>query len=367
MSKPKLAMCNYYAMCNNTGQVIGHSDKVTKEYFELLKDDFEVELVATPSLIKLNEATGFSKLISLPYEINVDAPFTLKRRIMDKLHSMISVRKCLKSDADVIFFYQVDFFLFFYLKYFYKKNKAKHELQNKKVFALIFHQDFTGGSLEPLLQKIYMGGLKSLDGVIYTQPTAKLNHPNKIWIPDYYYEDSIYGRYQNRPKENKAVCLGSMNRFKQLEALIESFKNSGTILEICGAFDDEKRAEALKESVKAYSNIKIENRVLTKEEYYEKLAVSKYSIIPYDMKQYKNRTSGVLLESIFTGCIPVAPKELLLNNACPGIGYQDLSELKNEEAFNIDEQSFTSSSKEIIGRYCSSFVREQMVKMFLER
>ena len=59
------------------------------------------------------------------------------------------------------------------------------------------------------------------------------------------------------------------------------------------------------------------------------LSESKYCILPYDMGQYKNRTSGVLLESIYCGVIPIVPNVLLKQNMLPGLGYKNLTEVKS--------------------------------------
>ena len=53
------------------------------------------------------------------------------------------------------------------------------------------------------------------------------------------------------------------------------------------------------------------------------------------MKQYQNRTSGVLLESLYVGSIPVAPSGLLDQNKLPGIGYGDLKELASIDLKNV--------------------------------
>ena len=58
------------------------------------------------------------------------------------------------------------------------------------------------------------------------------------------------------------------------------------------------------------------------------LASYKYVVLPYDAKCYDGRTSGVLLESIFVGAIPIAPKALLHQNGISGLGYTRLSEIE---------------------------------------
>ena len=103
-------------------------------------------------------------------------------------------------------------------------------------------------------------------------------------------------------------------------------------LEIAGRFLDQQRYLDLQHRAK--DNVIVENVVLSEDDYYKKLAGAKYSILPYDMKVYEGRTSGVLLESIFVGTIPIAPKRMLEENEVRGIGYDTLQELLESSFFN---------------------------------
>ena len=150
-------------------------------------------------------------------------------------------------------------------------------------------------------------------------------------MPDYYYSEEKYAKYLGVKKQHKVVCLGAMNPYKKLEELVEVFNKNGMSMEIKGYFYDEKRYERLTKIKK--DNITIENRILNEEEYYSILAEAQYSILPYDMQQYGGRTSGVLQESIFMECIPIAPYQLLKENGSVGIGYGELSDLSEEEFF----------------------------------
>ena len=116
-----------------------------------------------------------------------------------------------------------------------------------------------------------------------------------------------------------------MNPYKELEKLIDVFNENGIKLEIVGKFLDQQRYLDLQ--CRAKENIIIENVVLSEDEYYRKLAGAKYSILPYDMKVYAGRTSGVLQETVFVGTIPIAPKRLLEENQVRGIGYEQLDEM----------------------------------------
>lgn len=350
----KIALCGYYGMCDLQNNLVGHVGKVTKEYFDLLKDKYEVLLIASPCIynevVKERNITGEK----LHYDIVIDAPFTLKKRIFDKLKIMKNIRCCLHSDADKLFFYQTDFFFFFYLFLFYRK-------YSKKIYCLIYHQNFTGGKLEPFLKYIYQKALLKIDGVIYTQKKQEIKHKNTICIPDYIYEKSYYLKYDKKEKADKVVCLGTMNRYKQLEELIEVFQDIDLPLEIYGRFDDKPRYEALLK--RKSENVEICDCILSNDEYYQKLGEAKYSILPYDMQQYTARTSGVLLESIYVGSIPVAPKELLEQNGIKGIEYESLSELKA-----IDWCSTFVEKKEnepMISSYTRECVEKKLQKFFM--
>lgn len=353
----KIAMCGYYGMCDSQNNVIGHVSKVTKEYYELLKETYDVCLMASPcvfnEVIKETNISG----ARLGYDIVVDETFTILKRIIDKYKIMKNIWECIhKSNVETLFFYQTDFFFYLYIFLFYKK-------KSKKIFGLIYHQNFTGGRLEGCLNYIYKKALKKLDGIIYTQKSIEMVHNKKLYMPDYLYDEKYYSKYNKKQKENKVVCMGTMNRYKQLEELVDVFRDIDIPLEIYGRFDDKSRVQELINGKS--DNITICDCVLSTEEYYQKLGEAKYSILPYDMQQYIARTSGVLLESIYVGSIPVAPKLLLVQNELPGIGYDSLDELKDicfekkqNEYVNIErEKVIRNNDKEIVEEILQNFFK----------
>lgn len=345
-----LTMCDYYGMCDETGRCVGHPVKVTKEYGKILKDlGEEIRLVCSPCIIggvccenesaavhrsgegsedSMADTEGalFAEVIRLPYDIAITGNGICKR-VADKFKLFKNIRIALKNKG-TIFFYQVDFFFFLYLMLFYKKSA------DRKIVILIYHQDFTGGYFAGMLKAIYEKALDKVDTVIYTQKGAKVLHENAVWMPDFIYRADEYEKYQAIPKEDRVVCLGTMSRYKQIEELIEAWRlygqqqNQGHRLPqliIAGRFDTRERFRKLSDNLPP--NVTIRNEVLSNEEYMTLLSGSKYSILPYDMEQYKNRTSGVLLESIYCGVIPIAPDKLLKQNMLPGLSYDSLAEV----------------------------------------
>lgn len=324
-------MCGYYGMCDFRGDIVGHLGKVTKEYIDLLGEKYEINLMVSPCLYKKFIGYGNIKAESLDYDIVTDEPFTVRKRILDKYKILKNIDKCIrKSSSEILFFYQVDFFFFLYLYLFYRK-------KNKRIYALVYHQNFTGGRLEKILNHIYRKALNKLEGVIYTQEKQKIAHHKTLYLPDYIYDAEYYEKYNISPKEQKVVCLGTMNRYKQLEELVEVFKGIDIPLEVCGRFDDKERVQRLLK--KKSHNVVIHDCVLSTEEYYRKLGRAKYSILPYDMKQYISRTSGVLLESVYVGSTPIAPRWLLEQNGMAGYGYENMEELQEFDwKFILEEE-----------------------------
>lgn len=353
MASKNLTMCNYCAMSNQYGHIVGHSLKVTSEYIDILKDIFEdIRLIATENMIKSFENSCISSRHKLPYEIKVDVPFTLLRRIKDKIGILFNIRYCIKNGGGNIFFYQVEFFLFFYLCFFYRK------IKHRKIYILIYHQNFTGGRLESVLQRVYQAGLKKVDGVFYTQRKNVVTHDNAKWIPDYYFDELKYSKYVQCNKKNMVVCMGTMNRYKQLETLIDVFNELDIDLKIIGHFDDYKRFQRLQKLVNA--NITIDNTVLAEEDYYNIMSESRYVILPYDMKQYEARTSGVLIEAMFLGCIPIAPYQLLELIGGYGVGYDDIIELISKNWCEEELYDVCNAHKIIVDEYSKSRVAEIM-------
>lgn len=328
----KVLLVDYYGTCDKKGRPIGHSPKVLKEYCRLLKEDFQVSAAVSPCL--LNDARGnFEQVYSLKYDIVADEVQSVFKRILDKIKLFYNIHQVLKrNEYDIIWFYRTDFFLFFYFSLMIRRHSAK-------IIGQVYQEEFAQGAMGKILNIVYHGGTSKFDGLIYTQKGMARKHSHTLYIPDYYYDEEKYGKYRSVKKENKAVCLGTMNPYKKLEELVEAFNRNGERLEIRGYFYDKERFHRLIEMKK--DNIIIEDRILTEEEYYTTLASAKYSVLPYDMNQYNNRTSGILQESFFMNMIIVAPKKLLEENGMEGIGYQKIEELGDfkEMVFQQDLKS----------------------------
>lgn len=325
MKEETLVFIDYCGSCDGEGKAIGHSPKVLMEYADLLKDHYKLEAILPLCVHESVKEGTFDRITNLPYQIVEEGNRGLLKRLVDKYKLFRNIGLSNQySEHKICWYYRTDFFLFFYY-FFHRKPK------DKIMICLLYQQKFAEGILGKTLNIIFKRGLSKFDAVIYTQKNMKIPHPKVFYMPDYYY-DAKYEPYRKMPKDDKVVCLGTMNPYKELEKLVDVFNANGMKLEIAGKFLDQQRYLDLQHRAK--DNVIVENVVLSEDDYYKKLAGAKYSILPYDMKVYEGRTSGVLLESIFVGTIPIAPKRLLEENEVRGIGYDTLQELLESSFFN---------------------------------
>ena len=323
MRMKKVLLIDYYGICDKDGRAVGHSPKVLEEYSTLLGDCYTVSVAASPCLIK-EAGEQFHDKYTLRYDIYSDREMSVRKRIQDKVRLFFNINEALKLDGyDIYWFYKTDFFLFFFLCF----RGIRQDRKSAKYMAQIYQAGFGQSRLAPVLNWFYRRGMRKFDGITYAQKDMAGLHPNMMYFPEYYYDPGKYQKYRKAEKQEKAVCLGTMNTYKRLQELIEAFGSNGYPLEIKGYFYDKNYYRNLREGLA--QNIVLEDRILSEEEYYRTLAGAKYIVLPYDMGQYQSRTSGVLIESLFLDTVAIAPKQLLAENQIGGIGYDRIEELKD--------------------------------------
>lgn len=349
----KILMINYYGTCDKSGEATGHLPKVTKEYKELFQSEDQVSLAASPCIVDGIGDVGFCHVYQLPYDIMTENYNNLWKRIADKFKILTNVHQAFQiAGYDIIWFYRVDFFLLLYMM-FQKKAKGKQ-------ICLVYQMSGGKGVERKIFDYVYKKGMRKFDGIIYTQSLMKVPVEKNFYMPDYWYKKEIYDQYASWPKEKKAVCLGTMNPYKKLEELVSVFNDCGFPLEIIGHFFDKERAEKLRRRAK--SNIKIDDCILNEVEYYNKLGSARYAVLPYDMDQYRNRTSGILLESVFLGVIPIAPEELLRTNGLSGISYSSISEISEKISGEWDAGILRENIEKIKNNFDEDSIKDRFRK-----
>lgn len=333
-----LCIVDYIGNSNEYSQPIGHPVKVINEFFELLCNDVNVKL-AIPLIYKdkIKNINKAKDIIWLKRTTQILAKNRLPKNklILNKLKNIKQVIESCQDEN--IWFINVDFCLGIGLLLY--KNRVK----NKNIIVTLYMNNYDNiGKGIKIKNYFYKKIFKNASCIISTCNNLSFNSNKVQYIPDFYYSDKLYAKYKNVIKENKVVCVGTMNESKELEALISVFNKIDVKLYIIGSFSDKVQFD--KCNLLKKDNIILENTILKKEEYYNLISSSKYVIIPYKEAMYNNRTSGVLLETMFLKSIPIAPRFLLDFNKIQGVGYDSLNELIN---FFLDEKDTSGSNKVI--------------------
>ena len=323
MDKKRVVMVDCWSVCDFKGKPIGHGIKVANEYYEYIKDEYEVIQYANEGIISfLNNPKKKKFTYSLSYGMSKF------ERVWHCYHNICQVFQ--KEKDSTIWFYIPEIYVFLFVFF---KRKGKRKI----VFNV--YDEYIGNYLK---HKILKGALKKADGVFVANKNLLAAIPNGILIPDYAYREDYYKKFQTKNKKEQVVCLGTMNEKKHLVKAVEVFSKNGYPLIIIGQFESDITYKHLMK-IKG-KNVVVENRYADEEEYYRLLGESKFCLIPYDEKFYKNRTSGVLQECLFVGTIPISHREILEFGGANGIGYEVLDELKDYNFKSTKTESFLQIS-----------------------
>jgi glycosyltransferase involved in cell wall biosynthesis len=230
--------------------------------------------------------------------------------------------------------------------------------QNKTIWITTYLQKFAPSySLKSRIKNFfYEQGIKRVHKIVTANRNLQFDAEKTVYIPGYFYDPKIYSRYQTTKKIIRVLCIGTMHETKDLEGIVEIFKKVNIPLLIVGKFHDEKRLHDL--LGRAPDNVTIIDKYTTFDEYYKFISESKYVILPYKQEFYSRRTSGVLIETIFLGSIPIAPAFLLNFNNISGIAYNDMHEL-----IDIINSGNNSSLTSCIEDYRVDSIKDRIINM----
>lgn len=314
----KIALVDLWTVCDKNNNPIGHGIKVGNEYYEYVKNNIYVLQYANKSILNFLNSTNKREL---KYSLTGNE-FKIKK-IIKTFKSFTEVY----NNNNNIWFYVPDIYVFIYILMLPKK---RHK------YIVNIYEEYANNKIK---NWIYKKALKKIDLSFVTNKKLLSHMHTGILIPDYAYIKDKYEQYNYSFKEERVICIGTMNEKKQLREAVEVFGKINMPLYIVGQFANEELYNDLNKIKK--ENIIIENKYVCENEYYNLLASSRYCLLPYDSKFYKNRTSGVLQECLFMNTIPICPKEILEFCNVNGIGYDDINKLSLKD-FNIDIESIYS-------------------------
>lgn len=326
----KITLVDYIGNCDAKGEVTGHAAKTLQETKEMLSDSYDVSMVVTPPYAQFFDDRCITSV--LPYESSPQRQSSKFKKIGLYIKKICAVRNIVKSES-TIWFVNTDFWLYVGLL-FSKKKKGQ------KIFATNYLDFYSKKNLKNF---IYNCAVKKIDCVFHTN--VELKRAKHQYVPDYWFDKRKYDKYLTEEKQNDVYICGGINAGKDIMGTIDAFNANGQTLMICGKFSSQSVYD---EAVaKAHKNIRIENTRLDDDAYYRELAKHRFVLLPYREESYSNRSSGVVLESIFLGNIVIGPKFLLRQLGITGIEYDsihdlkklNLSEVKEKEKYYIKKQN----------------------------
>ena len=353
MNDKKIVLADYISWTDSKGVPIGHALKALQEYAEWIEKTFDV-VFATHDTYFQGLPNEYKK-IRLPYHIHAGECYTSFLGKMKQLWiSWWNIRKVFHTkEYKYIWFTNIDIFLFFYL-YFHRK-------QREVVVITIYLDDFPRRYQKMIAQKV-LGDIKLL---IHSNKDNCYRGTNRMYIPDYLYNGNKYNKYNGNIKKREVICVGNMGPQKELEALVETFSINGIPLKIIGKFSNNEQFEQLKKRVTP--NIVIEDRYLNYEQYLELLGEVQYCILPYREDAYSDKTSGVILESIFLDTVPITRAELLKRWDISGISYERIEELQTVKLDDADrERIIQDNRRHIKSVYSKETYLEQLIEVLNE-
>lgn len=342
-SNRRITMVDYWSITDENGKPLGHGLKVGNEYYNYIKDKFDVvQYVNRCVLPYIDNPQKKAFRHSLKYNYN-------------KLVRVISNFRCLReaydSDSGLLWFYAPELYLFLFLIITKKRGMR---------IALNVFDDYSANGIK---NWIFRKAIEKAEVIFVTNKYLQKYIDRGIYVPDYAYDACIYNKYRCQKKKERAICLGSMNERKKLREAVEVFTQNGYPLHIAGQFTDKHMYEELLR-IKG-ENVLVEDRYVNTDEYYGLLGSSKFCLIPYDSNFYQNRTSGVIQECLFCDAIPVSDQKILDFVGINGVGYGDITDLVKFNFSEIELMEYLDAYEKLRNdEYDVNIVKSKMVGAF---
>ncbi|MBO6299794.1 MAG: hypothetical protein J6N53_13215 [Lachnospiraceae bacterium] len=351
--KSVICMAEYQGRCDEEGVAVGHAPKVLSAYHSMISEAFETEVFAPRCVLKASSAESAKGAKVLRHHIVMKGHNSLFAKIANKMRMFANIRSVfLHTKADKIWFFNTEFYLMLYLALFGNKGK--------EIYCTMFLDGYHGGPVAKLKQKIFERAQKRMKCVISSGPRFAFKNASQVFLPDYPYEEAVYTPYRKYPKDEVAVCIGTMGAEKEIEELVECFTQNGYPLHITGRFYDKERLARLR--AVAGHRVIITDANLSNEEYLKMLGSAHFVVLPYRPGQYGTQTSGVLQEAVFLDTVPISYTKVLENNQVPGIGFESWEEVTRERLFALqDMEDYAKLRQEV---YSRERMKEVLKKVF---
>jgi glycosyltransferase involved in cell wall biosynthesis len=347
----ELLLVDYIGNAGADGKPAGHPLPALKQYVRLLQGEFRVKVCAP---------RNYSGKVQLDFPLPFFQMAGKSRGFSTFLDSARKLANLFllppERPGEVRLFVNMDINLALYCLF--RRKRSRRWM----VLYTLFDE---GNSLARvakafLLRRLFAG----MDRILCSGEAllASLPPEKTTWIPDFVYFGSASPTPQ--PQAGKGLlCVGTMNRDKDILGLVRMAKAAGMELRVAGKFMDEGGFRAIREECEGCDKIVVENRYLGEEEYDSEIRRCAFVCLPYDPQSYRNRTSGVLLEVLFRGKPVIAPDfgffRLVEGNGL-GINYQNLEQVP-EKISGWSEAGFGASLARFLEPYRADNVRKRLL------
>lgn len=329
---------------------IGHPKKVIEQFYNILSDDFDVELVLPEIYMD-----DFEIDLKVPYYQKIENNKSILKKLYSTFKKFLNIVDVVKSTEDeLLFFVNIDITLFVSLIF----------VSRTKKIAIVNYTNYESntGNIKSLVKKYIYRIVK--DKILLEFST--FNVMSDKFIPDYYFISN--DQKPERSPEVDLLVIGTINEAKDVISLIQNTVNTNLALRVVGKFYDENYYEEVLKCSYNASNITILNKYLSEEEYRDEISRTKYVVLPYRMDIYNNLTSGVFLDAIYNNKPIICPKTPFFEQFIDsniGIIYSKMNDLEglielhsyNESLINIEE---------LQKRYSESIVKERVISSILK-
>lgn len=337
----QLIIADYIGNCTIDDKPSGHLLKLITEISCLLQDDYTISLILAD-----NYAANFPSYLVKDVVPHLRQGKNALRRIFQRYRN---INKILKNDGK-IFFINTDSWFYIFI--------SLMNIKNKEIYALNYI-DYASKEPRNLMSKIssffYEKGNKKLKGEFITQ--KKKYKKNQVIVPDYYFDLNKYEKYMTAHSEPAVLFCGTISRAKDVIGLTEVFIKNRLKLTISGKFQSDTLYNEIKALKSKSDNIIIENKRLSDDEYYQRMAENDFIVLPYKKACYSGRSSGVILEAVFLDRVIIAPDFLLEELGICGISYTTINELETLDLSKYDKNAIIAQNRYIKVFYSKENVR----------
>lgn len=287
--KEELLIADCLGKHDGKGNPFGHYLKAFEQYYQLLKNDFEVSLGITKEYKR--KISFCDSFFIIRFGQNYGKTCNRLDKYSSLLKEIINVIMVLNSKYSIVIFQQTNFIFSLIPLMFY--------LGKKKIFFIIY-KDYlnSGGMIKRLLKRfIYSAAKRKIKGLIVgMEEVGKIYNHNYLVMPDYIF-NSKFISHSAMPIKYDIAVVGIINSSKNVIDVVSSFYKTKYRIIIAGKFKDN---EQYKKACQFNSeNITIINEYINKEKYSDILESTKYVALPYDPLIYTLNSSGVFYDAIY--------------------------------------------------------------------